>query len=175
MQAFDDYYFLGKIIKPHGFDGKVNTYLDTDEPALYSNLDMVFLNMNGLPVPFFIETIILKNNKATIKFRDVNTLEQSTLLIQKEMYLPLSTLPALSGNKFYFHEVIGFTVTDKKSGEIGIVKQVLEYPNQAVLQVIHNDKEVLIPANKGVIKLVDRSKKRIEIEAPEGLLEVYLH
>jgi 16S rRNA processing protein RimM len=174
MQAFDEYYFLGKILKPHGFDGKVNTYLDTDEPWLYENLEMVFININGSPVPFFVESIILKNNKATIKFADVATIEQSTFLIQKEMYLPLASLPPLSGNKFYFHEVIGFTVKDLKFGEIGIVKQILEYPNQAVLQVMHKEKEVLIPASHDVIKLVDRTKKEIEVDAPDGLIEIYL-
>lgn len=175
MQAFDEYYFLGKILKPHGFDGKVNTYLDTDEPWIYENLEVVFININGSPVPYFVESIILKNNKATIKLADVDTIEQSTFLIQKEMYLPLSTLPALSGNKFYFHEVIGFNVKDVNFGEIGIVKQVLEYPNQAVLQVMHKEKEVLIPASNDVIKSVDRTKKEIKVDAPEGLIEIYLH
>lgn len=174
MQAFDEYYFLGKIIKPHGFDGKVNTYLDTDEPGGYEDLEMVFININGSPVPYFVENIILKNNKATIKFQDVNDIDQSTFLIQKEMYLPLSSLPVLTGNKFYFHEVIGFTVTDLNFGKIGKVKQVLEYPNQAVLQVMYNEKEVLIPASDDVIKKINRTKKEIDVEAPDGLIEIYL-
>ena len=174
MKAFDEYYFLGKILKPHGFDGKVNTYLDTDEPAIYEDLEMVFININGSPVPYFVEQIILKNNKATIKFQDVDTIEQSSFLIQKEMYLPLASLPELSGTKFYFHEIIGFKVTDKIFGEIGEIIQVLEYPNQAVLQVMHKQKEVLIPASSDVIKSIDRTKKEIEVEAPDGLIDIYL-
>ena len=174
MQAVEEYYFLGKIIKPHGFDGKVNIYLDTDEPGFYQDLEMVFLNINGSPVPYFVENIILKNNKATIKFQDVDDIEQSTFLIQKEMYLPLASLPVLSGKKFYFHEVIGFKITDTTFGEIGKIKQILEYPNQAVFQVLHNEKEVLIPASIDIIKSIDREKKEIEVEAPDGLIEIYL-
>ena len=90
------------------------------------------------------------------------------------MYLPLSSLPELSGNKFYFHEVIGFTVMDLNFGEIGIVKQILEYPNQAVLQVLYKEKEVLIPASNDVIKSVDRKNKEIQVEAPDGLIDIYL-
>ena len=47
MSSMDDYYYLGKIIKPHGFDGKVNTYLDTDDPSFYQELDVVFINFNN--------------------------------------------------------------------------------------------------------------------------------
>ena len=174
MQALEDYYYLGKVIKPHGFDGKVNTYLDTDQPDFYADMEMVFININGSPVPYFVEDVILKNNKATMKFQDVDTIDQASLLIQKEMFLPLNTLPKLSGNKFYFHEVVGFKVTDKNFGEIGEIKSVLKYPNQAVFQIIHKEKEVLIPISDDVIIQVDRPKKEITVAAPEGLIDIYL-
>lgn len=174
MQAFEDYYYLGKIIKPHGFDGKVNTYLDTDQPDFYAGMEMVYINMNGSLIPYFVEQVNLKNNKATIKFQDVDNIEQAFLLIQKEMFLPLNTLPELSGNKFYFHEVVGFKIKDHVYGDLGVVKTVLEYPNQSVFQVMHKDKEVLIPISDEVIKKVDRSKKEITVAAPEGLIDIYL-
>jgi len=174
MDAFEDYYFLGKIIKPHGFDGKVNTYLDTDDPGAYLNLKLVFLNINNSPVPFFIDFIVIKNNKATIKFRDVDDLKNAEILTQKEMYLPLSSLPPLTGKKFYYHEVIGFKVFDDSFGEIGPIKQILEYPNQAVMLILHDEKEVLMPISDEVIKTVDRIKKEIIVSAPEGLIEIYL-
>ena len=174
MNAFEDYYFLGKIIKPHGFDGKVNTYLDTDAPGEYQNLGLVFLNINNSPVPFFVDFIVIKNNKATIKFRDVDDLKNAEILTQKEMYLPLSTLPPLAGKKFYFHEVIGFNVIDDSFGEIGPIRQILEYPNQAVMLVLHGEKEVLMPISEDVIKTIDRIKKEISVTAPEGLIDIYL-
>lgn len=174
MNAFEDYYFLGKVIKPHGFDGKVNTYLDTDDPGEYQNLEIVYLNINNSPVPFFIEHLSIKNNKATVKFRDVDDLKNAEILTQKEMYLPLSSLPPLSGKKFYYHEVVGFTVIDESFGTLGPISQILEYPNQAVMQVVHNEKEVLVPISEAVITTVDREKKVITINAPKGLIEIYL-
>ena len=174
MDPLSDYFFLGKVINPNGFKGKVNAYFDTDEPDLYKSLKMVYLRIGGAPIPYFIDSIRLMNNKAVIEFQDVDSIEKAEILNKKEMYLPLSELPELSGKNFYFHEVIGFQVIDKIFGEIGPIKQILDYPNQAVMQVIHKEKEILIPVNMDVIKLVDRNNKEIKIEAPEGLIEIYL-
>ncbi|MEJ2595681.1 MAG: ribosome maturation factor RimM [bacterium] len=174
MNPFNDYYFLGKIIRPHGFDGKVNAYLDTDDPGYYLDLDMVFLNMNNSPVPFFVEFINLKGNKATLKFQDIDNLLAAESLTQKEMYLPLKSLPPLSENKFYYHEIEGFSVVDNHHGKLGVVKGVLEYPSQAVIQVMVNEKEVLIPINEKIIRSVDKKSREITIETPEGLLDIYL-
>lgn len=174
MDPFSDFYFLGKVINPNGFKGKVNTYLDTDEPGIYQDLKMVYLNIGGSPIPYFIKSLHLMNNKAVIKFQDVDSIEKAEMLNQKEMYLPLSELPPLSGKQFYFHEVAGFTVIDSNFGKIGPVEKVLEYPNQAVLQIFKEEKEVLIPISDDIVKKVDRDKKEIQIIAPEGLIDIYL-
>lgn len=170
----DNYFYLGKIIKPNGYKGKVNAWLDTDEPGLYANLQMLFIPANGMPVPYFVEEMNLVNNKVVITFQDVDSLEKAEALSQAEMYLPLSELPPLSGKKFYYHEVAGFTISDKHHGKLGKIEQVLEYPNQAVFQVFYHDKEVLIPISNNIIRSVDRNKKEIQIEAPEGLIELYI-
>ncbi len=172
--AFADYFYLGLITKTHGYDGKVVAFIDADDPAAYASLEMVFLNIHGGLVPYFIEESSLKNNKLVVRFQDVATAGQAADLVKKEIYLPLTALPKLSGNKFYFHEVKSFTVTDENFGEIGKVEEVLDYPAQAVFQVFHNGKEVLIPVSDDVIVSLDRSSKIIHIKAPEGLLELYL-
>jgi 16S rRNA processing protein RimM len=90
------------------------------------------------------------------------------------MYLPISELPERTGNKFYFHEVKGYEVIDKAFGHLGTISQIIEYPNQAVMQIFHNGHEVLIPVFGNIIKEVDRAKQLIYIEAPEGLIDIYI-
>ena len=175
MKEFDDYYYLGKIFKPHGYKGKVNAWLDVDTPLEYESLQMVFLNMKSGLVPYFIESIQILNNKAVIGFQGFDSIEKAEQINNSEMYLPLSELPELSGNKFYFHEVVGFSVVDKTKGEIGAVKQILDFPNQAVMQVFFNEKEILIPINPQVIIALDREKKEFQIDAPDGLIDLYLN
>jgi 16S rRNA processing protein RimM len=175
MSDLKDYYFLGKIYKPHGYKGKVNVWLDVDDPSEYQSLEMVFLHQNGMLIPYFIRSIQILNNKAVVEFQDVDNNEKAEMISNTDMYLPLSELPELTGNQFYFHEVPGFTVIDKTKGKIGNIHKVLEYPSQAVMQIFFKEKEILIPINPHVILDVDREKKEIQIDAPEGLIELYLN
>ncbi len=173
--TFQDYFYLGLITKTHGYDGKVVAFIDADDPSVYENMEMLFLNIHGMPVPYFIEERSLKNNKLIIKFQDVTSEEHAADLVKKEIYLPLSALPKLSGNKFYYHEVKGYLVTDEAFGPVGRIVEILDYPAQAVMQVFHEGKEVLIPVNDAVILKLDRKNKTILIKAPEGLLDLYLN
>ena len=174
MDAFKEYFYLGVVNKIHGNNGEITAYLDVDNPQDYLSFDMVFININNTPIPYFIERINILNNKAVIAFEGVDSIDKASVLVKKELYLPLSILPPLSGNKFYYHEVENFTVIDDVFGELGTLKEVLDYPNQAVLQVFHNGKEVLIPVNDAIIKEIDRKAKTIFVKAPEGLIDVYL-
>ncbi len=175
MNAFENYFYLGLITKTHGYDGKVVAFIDADDPTAYEAMEMVFLNIHGSLVPYFIEERSLKNNKLIVKFQDISTADEAAGLVKTELYLPLSALPRLSGNKFYYHEVKGFMVTDEAFGTVGVIEDILDYPAQAVMQVFHEGKEVLIPINDAVILKLDRKEKSILIKAPDGLLDLYLN
>lgn len=176
MLNLDDYFYLGKISKPHSFDGRVNAWFDVDEPLLYSELEMLFIKMENNLIPYFIKSLKLLNNKAIIEFQDVEGIEAAEALAQKELYLPASMLPVKTGNSFYFHEIVGFEIVDEERGTIGNIKTVLDYPNQSLFQIITDDgKEVLIPVYGDIVKNVDREKKQILIHAPEGLIDIYLN
>ncbi len=111
MTDYSDYFYLGKITKKHGFDGRVYIYLDTDEPDHYIDLKMVYIDMGGTLVPYFIEELSIKGNKALVMISDVDS-EDADNLINKELYLPIDQLPELKGNKFYYHEAKGMVVKD---------------------------------------------------------------
>jgi 16S rRNA processing protein RimM len=111
----EDCFYLGKIAKKFSFKGEVLIYLDTDEPELYENMESVFVEFNKNLVPFFIENSSLhKNDFLRVRFEDVDSEAEADKIIGLAVYLPLSMLPKLSGNKFYFHEVIGFDIEDKR-------------------------------------------------------------
>lgn len=170
-----DFFYLGLITKPFGYKGQAYVFLDTDEPEKYSTLEAVFLNIDGEMLPYMIEDIQLRGaNQAVIKFEDVDG-EEIKSLMKTEIYLPLSALPPLTGNKFYFHEVVGFSVIDSEKGNIGKIVDFIDVLQQPIMQIDFNGIEILIPAIDKFFKTVDREKKEIHIDAPEGLIDVYLH
>lgn len=169
----EECYQLGKITKPFGVKGQVVFFLDVDDPEAYAELDSAFVEIKGKLIPYFFEVQNINGNKAIVQFEDL-TPEESLALVGHELYLPLELLPKLTGNQFYFHEIIGFKVVDKEKGEIGTIQSVIEYPAQPLFQIMHGEKEILIPIIDPVIERVDREQKTIFITAPNGLIDLYM-
>ena len=171
----EDCFYLGKIVSKHSYKGEVLIKLDTDQPELYDTMESVFVALNHGLVPFFIERSRLhKTALLRVQFEDVRDEAAADSLLGKEIFLPLSQLPKLSGNKFYFHEVIGFSVEDENHGHIGEITGVNDGTAQALLEISFNSKEILIPITDTMITLVDRDNKVIKVSTPEGLIDLYL-
>lgn len=169
----DECYNLGRITKPWGVKGQLVLFLDVDTPEDYLELDSAFVEVKGQLVPYFFHIDSINGNKAVATFEDL-TPEQAGTLVGHDLYLPLSLLPKLNGNRFYFHEVTGFRVVDSQHGDIGTLEQVIDYPAQPLFQVMKNGQEILIPVIDEVIDKVDRDAKTLYITAPNGLIELYL-
>jgi len=170
-----DCFYLGKIVTKYSFKGELVIKLDTDEPELYQHLDAVFIELKSNLVPFFIERSLLqKGNQLRVKFEDIDSEPDANSLLKKEVYLPLELLPKLEGNKFYYHEVIGFQLEDLNYGSVGIITGINDATAQPLFEVKKDEIEILIPMIDTFIKKVDRKNKTIHIEAPEGLIEMYL-
>lgn len=170
----EDCFYLGRVAKTHGLKGEVTIKLEADDPSAYLEMKHFFLEINRILTPFFVERIAMNGDKFFVAVQDVKTIEQAQNLVGKAVYLPMEMLPKLSGKQFYFHEIVGFTVVDTAKGELGPVTEVLEYPTQAILQIMKGKKEILIPILDQVIQNVDRDKKILTITAPEGLIDMYL-
>lgn len=167
-------YNLGYISKRSGNHGEVTFVLDVDDPSRYSKLPSVFIDLNNGLIPFFIKKIQIKNSNATVQLEGIDSIDKAEELIKCGIYLPLTSLPKLTGKKFYFHELPGYTVTDKNYGAIGIVQEVMDFPQQAIFKIKLDKHEILIPAKEEFIIRIDRDKKHLEVEAPAGLIDLYI-
>ena len=171
----EDCFYLGKIAKKFSFKGEVLAYLDTDEPELYENMESVFVEFNKNLVPFFIENSSLhKNDFLRVQFEDVDSEEEADSILNCDVYLPLSMLPKLEGNKFYFHEVIGFEIEDKRLGVFGKIVSINDTTAQPLFEVVNGEVEMLIPMVDHFLVKIDRENKKVVMDLPEGLVEMYL-
>lgn len=171
----EDCFYLGKIVKKYSFKGELLAKLDTDEPDIYDNLDAIFIDLRGNLIPFFLRSSQLhKSNLLRLDFEDVDTEADADALLKCDLYLPLELLPKLEGNKFYFHEVIGFAMKDKNFGDVGIIKGINDSTAQALFEIDNNGTEILIPMNDEFIIEVNREEKFVLVKTPEGLIDLYL-
>lgn len=176
MLKTEDAYFLGKIIKKQGLNGAFLVSLDTTHPEDYLELDSVYVELHGNLIPFFLDEVtLLGSKKAKFIFADIEDPHQISELESCNLFLPLSSLPKLSGNEFYFFEVEGFEVFDESEEKVGVLQEVIDNPAQPILQIQHvTGKEVLLPKIDETVKKIDREKKLMVVKFPPGLLEIYL-
>ncbi|MBD8018668.1 ribosome maturation factor RimM [Kaistella pullorum] len=170
----EDCYFLGKITRRHGLQGNVFLKLDTDQPEMYSKLDSVFVDINGMLVPFFVakqswgkaDTLIISFKNSTEALVDQS--------LGKDVYLPLSTLPNLTGNKFYYHEVIGYEIREEDGKSCGTIVSVNDQTAQHYFMLDFAGKQIIIPIIKDWILELNREEKFLKMALPEGLMDVFL-
>jgi 16S rRNA processing protein RimM len=169
----NDCYQLGKITKTHGLKGELQIWLDVDNPADYEDLDSVLLEIKGDLIPYLVEQIQVRGTKSIIKFEEIDSIEVAQKLVNTDIYLPLDLLPELENEQFYYHEITGFRVVDEVKGALGIITAVYTSNQQDLIAMDYQEVEVLIPINDDIVKSVDKEKKELYTNLPDGLLEVY--
>ena len=104
-------------------------------------------------VPYFIQSSRLhKSDLLRVKFEDIDDEEDALRHLKCDVYLPLSALPKLEGNQFYYHEIIGFKITDLAYGDIGVITSVNENSAQPLFEIEFKDKQILIPISDQFIE-----------------------
>jgi 16S rRNA processing protein RimM len=169
----DQCFYLGYISKVQGFKGGMIAFLDVDNPFDYKSLKSVLVDMNGVLQPFFIEQITIKDKSfAHLKIEGIDHRDDAVEISGKDLYLPLTALPSLPDDQYYLHELDGMEVVDEIHGPIGKVEKVLDYAQNALIQVLNQQHEVLIPLNDQFIARVDKKTRIVHVHIPKELLEI---
>ena len=170
----EEFYYLGKITKLYSYKGEVMFYFDVDNISEYHGLDAVFIDVKGDVIPFMIEKIrFTTGNSAIIKLLDIDTESDAKQIVNSALYLPIDSLPKLQGNKFYFHEVIGYEIWDKEEGRVGVIERIIDDTAQPIFEIKDGFTEVLLPIVDHFILEVNRDEKKIIVAFPDGLLDLY--
>ena len=169
----EDCYQLGHVIKTHGLKGEVQIKLDVDDPMAYQDLESVFVEQNGILIPFFLEYLDVKAQRSIAKFEDIDDLQHSESLIGQSLFLPLDALPVLPEGEYYFHQLVGMDVF-QDDNLLGTISQVYEIPPQNLAALDHKGVEVMIPIHDEFFAKVSVLNNRVDVTLPEGLLELYL-
>jgi len=171
----EEAFYLGYITKTKGLKGEVQLFFEYDDPELLE-LDIVFADINGKMVPFFVSSYKLHTNgTGYFYFDDIDHIDKAQVLVKKKVYQPLSKMPDRSEEDFHYNDLKGFLVFDETHGELGEIIEVNEYPQQFVATVSYKDIEILFPLNEDMILEIDEDEATILVDLPEGLLDIYLN
>lgn len=170
----EEAFYIGYITKTKGLKGEVQLFFEFDD---YEELDfdVLFADMNGKMVPFFVASHKLyPNSTGLFYFDDVDHIDKAQALVKKKIYLPLTKMPERGEDDFTYEDLEGFLVTDETHGELGKIIAIHEYPQQFVATVLYKEKEILFPLNEDMIVEIDEDEKTILVDLPQGLLDIYL-
>lgn len=160
-------------MKPHGLAGEVTISIDAGAPENLSTLESVFIaEKDNRLIPFFINAISIRGDKAFVKFEDVDGPEAATKISKRALYLPKSLRPKSARGEFYDDEVIGFEVIDENFGALGKVTSIMQTGANKLLVIDNNKKELLIPINGPLIQSINKSKEKISVNLPDGFLDI---
>jgi 16S rRNA processing protein RimM len=168
------YIQIGKLVATHGLTGEIILKHSLGKKTDFKTAEAIFIEkIKDEYLPYFHEKSILKNNEETIiKLEGVDTKEAAAKLLQKKVWLTKNDFDNLVSTSAPVNLIHFFVLNNKE--KLGIVESVIEQPQQILLQITMNNKEVLIPINESTLKKIDRKKKEVHVSLPDGLLEVYL-
>ncbi|MFC2176538.1 ribosome maturation factor RimM [Bacteroidota bacterium] len=164
---------LGTISRSHGLNGgfKLNhtagvcPELEKEEP--------VFIHLQGGPVPFFIEEFTKSSpSNIIIKLESLNSVEQIQRFIGKELFLEADRFKSeLFENDT--ESLTGFSVYDTQHGYVGDISEIMHLPQQSIMVVLNDTKEILIPLVDEIIADTDFEARKIMVDTPDGLIDLY--
>jgi 16S rRNA processing protein RimM len=170
----EDCFRVGSILKTKGLKGEMQLYVDFDNLADI-DFEAIFIDAAGKLIPYFIESIkYQQKNAAYLYLEDIDTIEKASLLVKKDLYLPNKLKPKKKKSDFTLKDLKGFMAVDENEGELGLISEIHEYPQQLIAAVNYKNCEVLFPLNEEIIKAIDVVKSIVTVDLPEGLLDIYL-
>ncbi|HEY2727214.1 MAG TPA: ribosome maturation factor RimM [Parafilimonas sp.] len=170
----DEHIHIGKFVATVGLKGELLLKHLLGKRTVFKQHEVLFIEIEkNIRLPYFIEKSASKNNTETIvHVESVNTKEQAAKVLLKKIWLTKDNFEK-HVSKTAPVNLIGFSVIQNEK-ILGEVEAVIEQPQQILLQINVQQKEVLIPLHEKTLKKIDRRKKQVHVVLPEGLLDVYL-
>jgi 16S rRNA processing protein RimM len=174
MIDLSDCLVLGTLTKTHGIRGQVilrYNNLDFDDII---KMESVFIEIDGLPVPFFIDEYTERNKESLIlTLEDIDSENKAKILIDNRVFVRSSSIKKtrvlLNQPKSY----LGYKVVDNQFGELGILKEVLEIYQNPLYKIMDGKKEILLPIQPEFILKIDIKSKTILVNTPPGLTNLF--
>ena len=173
MVTHDSVFKIGTIGRIHGVKGEVAIHI-TDDIFDRVDADFLFLEVEGLLVPFFIDEYRFKSDTTVLmKFCDIDDADRASSLTGSDVYFPRDLVEESDG-ELTWNEMVGFTIIDSNTQQVvGEITHVDLTTINTLFEVKTTDgKSILIPAADELVDDVDRKARAITMHVPKGLIEL---
>ena len=165
----EEVYKIGRLGKTHGVRGEISFLLE-DDVFDRTDADYIILDIDGILVPFFIEEYRFKtDSNALMKFDGIDTQERARELTGCDVYFPRD-LTDSDEEDISWAELVGYSLIDSNTGKtIGEIAAIDDTTINILFELTDGK---LIPASDELIQHINTQQHQIEINLPEGILEL---
>ena len=156
---------IAQVLKSNGTDGGLLISFFDVSPEDIDLQEPVFINFDGLPVPFYFESFTRRGlSRAIVHLTGVHNLKDADELAGAAIYAD------------YFEEetdedLTGWTVLDAQGATVGTVTGYEDIPGNLCIYVQTPGGEVLLPLHQELVISMDPEKRVLTLTIPEGLLD----
>ncbi len=170
-----DYYNVGKIVNTQGIKGEVRVVSITDFPEQRFQVGKTVyavLEKSEKRIPLKIDGVRKHKGFILLHFDGYQSINDVEFLKPSQLQIDAASLSEddLKPGEYYYHQIIGLDVYNEQNQLIGQVKEILS-PGANDVWVVQRPgkRDLLLPKIDTVIKNVDLTNHRINVEVPEGL------
>lgn len=166
-----EYILIARIEQTFGKDGFVRLQSFSDFPERFFDLKKVYIDFWGDKKTFYVEDVKDAKGKIIIKFKKFDSLRDSQILIEREVFIDEKDTVSLPENQFFVHDLINSEVF-MKTERIGVVSDVIKgKANDVIVISTDEKKEILVPFVLNFIEKFDAAKKRLILNISKDFLE----
>jgi 16S rRNA processing protein RimM len=169
-----NYHSIGKLVASFGLKGEIILQHSLGKKTSLKGLEVIFIEAKkDEMLPYFIESTRIKSEtEIYLKLEGINTKEATVKLLQRQAWLPEEEFSKYAGKSAPI-SLVGFHII-QDGQDLGEILEIIEMPHQLLGRIAINGKDALIPLHEETLLKVDKKKKQVQVQLPDGLLDVFM-
>jgi 16S rRNA processing protein RimM len=167
------YFKIGKLAASHGLKGDLVLQHNLGKKTALGGLESIFIeDKKDSFLPYFVEWIKIKSNdEVYIKLEGVDEKETARKLTPREVWITEDDFKRFAAKSSPI-SLLGFNIINEDK-DLGEILEVIEQPHQVLCSILLNGKEALIPIHEDSLEKVDAKNRKVYVNLPDGLLDIY--
>jgi 16S rRNA processing protein RimM len=168
-----NYCSIGKLVATFGVNGEMILQHHLGKKTSLKGLETIFIEAaKDEMLPYFIKSARIKSeDEIYIMLEGLDTKEAARPFVRKQIWLEESEFQKYAGKSAPI-SLLGFHIIDNGT-DIGEILEVIEQPHQVLCRISLEGKDALIPIHEETLQKLDKKKKQIAVELPDGLLDIF--
>ena len=161
---------IAQVLKSNGTEGELVWGFRDFGPEDIDLEEPVFIEYDGLPVPFFITSLTPRgNNKALVRLSDIRSYDEAEEIVGRPVYVSEDSIEE-EWDESDPAGLVGWTLLHADGKKAGVITDFEDIPGNPCLYVDGPDGEVMVPLHEDLIRELDPDRGILIMDLPDGLL-----